>query len=160
MQNRVATSQTGRQSRCQQQRCKRTRRFGFSLIELMVVVVILGMLATVVTVSVRDYLVQGKQTTARNEIAQITSALELYYMEANRYPSNDEGLALLKARNPKHPDGILQGDLFDPWNNPYMYVYPGLHGTYDILSLGGDGQEGGEGADADIVSWDLAGNDS
>ncbi len=133
------------------------RRRGFSLVELMVVVVILGLLATVVTVSVTDYLVKGKQTTARNEIALMKNALELYYMEANRYPSNDQGLALLKEKTPKHPNGILQGDLMDPWSNQYLYVYPGLHGTYDIVSLGADGQEGGEGADMDIVSWDLAG---
>ena len=123
----------------------------------MVVVVILSVLATVVTVSVSDYLVKGKQTAARNEIAQIASALELFYLDNDRYPSNDEGLAKLKENSTAHPNGILQGDLLDPWNNAYAYVYPGLHGKFDVVSFGADGQEGGEGGDADIVSWDLAG---
>jgi len=129
----------------------------FTLVELMVVVVIIGLMATVVTVSVTDYLVTGKQTAARSEIAQISSALELFYLENDGYPSNDEGLALLKKASPAHPNGILQGDLLDPWGNEYVYVYPGVHGTFDLASYGADGAEAGIGANADIVSWDLAG---
>ncbi len=133
------------------------RASGFTLVELMVVVVILGILATVVTVSVNDYLITGKQAAARNEIAQITNALELFYTESDRYPSNDEGLALLKQSTPRHPHGILQGDLLDPWGHEYAYVHPGVHGAFDLVSYGADGQEGGTGADTDLVSWDLAG---
>lgn len=133
----------------------RHARRGFTLVELMVVLVILGLLASVVTVSVNDYLITGKQTTARSEIAQLSNALELYYSEYGRYPSNDEGLALLKQSTPQHPHGILQGDLLDPWGNEYLYVYPGLQGKFDILSYGANGMEGGEGADLDIVSWEL-----
>jgi general secretion pathway protein G len=136
---------------------RRRKAWGFSLVELMVVVLIMGLLATVVTVSVRDYLSKGKQTTARTEISQIGSALELFHAEYGHYPSNEEGLAKLQERSTEHPTGILQGDLLDPWNRPYIYIQPGLHGPYDILCYGGDGQEGGEGDDADIVSWNLSG---
>ena len=122
----------------------------------MVVVVILGILATTVTISVREYLVSGKQSAAKQEIAQIVSALELFYMEADRYPGNEEGLAALKERTEKHPDGLLRGgDLNDPWGHPYEYVYPGLHGTFDLICYGADGTEGGSGADTDITSWDM-----
>lgn len=133
------------------------QRKAFTLVELMVVVVILGIMATVVTVSVTDYLVTGKQNAARSEVAQIKNALELYFTEHGSYPSNDEGLTLLTKSTPRHPNGILQGDLLDPWNSPYQYVYPGVHGTYDIISYGANGVEGGTGADADLRSWDLAG---
>ena len=136
---------------------KRRPARGFTLVELMVVVVIIGVMATVVTISVSDYLVTGKQTAARAEISQITSALELFYTENDHYPSNDEGLALLKKSTAQHPNGILQGDLLDPWGNEYVYVHPGVHGTFDVLSYGADKQEGGTGASADIVSWDLVG---
>lgn len=135
----------------------RPSRLAFTLVELMVVVVILGVLATVVTVSVNDYLITGKQTAARNEIAQITTALELFYTENDHYPANDKGLDLLQKKTTRHPNGILQGDLLDPWGHAYLYVYPGLHGVFDLLSQGADGQQGGEGADMDIVSWNLAG---
>lgn len=126
----------------------------FTLVELMVVVVILGILATIVTVSVNDYLVKGKQTAAKAEIARISEALNLFYLDHDRYPDNDEGLAALKQTTPQHPQGILQGDLLDPWGRPYVYVYPGVHGVFDLLSLGADGQEGGTGADTDVVSWE------
>ena len=121
----------------------------------MVVVVIIGLLASIVAVSVNDYLIKGKQTTARTEISQISNALQLFYTEYSRYPSNDEGLALLQQKTRDHPNGILRGDLFDPWGHEYVYVYPGLHGPFDVVSYGANGQEGGEGADADLVSWDL-----
>ncbi len=131
----------------------RCRRLGFTLVELMVVVVIIGVLATVVTVSVTDYLIKGKQSAARAEIAQMSNALQLFYMEFDRYPGNDEGLAALTASSPSHPHGILQGDLLDPWGHEYLYVYPGIHGVFDVCSYGANGQEGGTGGDADISSW-------
>ncbi len=137
-----------------------TRRSpAFTLVEIMVVVVIIGVLATVVTISVNDYLVTGKQTAARSEIARFSNALELFYTEFGRYPTNDEGLSKLQEKSPEHPNGILQGDLLDPWNHAYIYLHPGIHGTFDVLSYGSDGQEGGESADADIVSWNLSGKD-
>lgn len=130
------------------------RRRSFTLVELMVVVVIIGVMATVVTVSVTDYLVSAKQNVARSEIATIKHALELFFMEHDRYPTNDEGLATLKAPSPEHPNGILTSDLEDPWGNDYIYIYPGVHGTFDLVSYGQDGQQGGTGANADITNWD------
>ena len=131
-------------------------RNAFTLVELMVVVVIIGIMATVVTVKVTDYLVMGKQNAAKDEISQMSNALELYFTENDRYPSNDEGLAILLKPTAQHSNGILQGDLLDPWGHAYIYVYPGVHRTYDIVSYGANGVEGGTGADADINSWDLA----
>jgi len=133
---------------------------GFTLVELMVVVVIIGVLATVVTVSVGDYLVTGKQNAARSEVASIGGALQLFHTEYDTYPSNDEGLAMLKKTTPEHPNGILQGDLLDPWGHEYVYVYPGLHGAFDVVSFGADGREGGSGGDLDIESWNLSGKGS
>lgn len=136
---------------------RRSRRGGFTLVELMVVVVIIGILATIVTVSVTDYLVKGKQSAARAEIAQISNALQLFFAEHDRYPDNEEGLALLTEKNDAHPGGILQGDLLDPWGHEYVYVYPGLHETYDLCSYGANGQEGGTGGDLDICNWETGG---
>src|SRR5262245_12374514 len=127
---------------------------GFTLVELMVVVVILGVLATVVTVSVTDYLTQGKQSASRAEIAQVTSALNLYYTEHDRYPTSEEGLALLKQSSAAHPNGILQGDLLDPWGHAYVYVHPGVHGAFDVCSFGAGGQPGGTGSETDLCNWD------
>ena len=135
------------------------KRTAFTLVELMVVVVIIGVMATVVTISVTDYLVTAKQNVTKSEIATIKSALSLYFMQHDRYPSNDEGLMALKKGTPSHPSGILTNDLKDPWKNAYIYVYPGTHGAYDIVSYGSDGQEGGTGANADITSWNLDGED-
>ena len=130
-------------------------RVAFTLVELMVVVVIVGVMATVVTLSVTDYLVSAKQNVARSEIATLRNALSIFFMENDRFPTNEEGLALLKKKTPQHPDGILTNDLKDPWGHDYIYVYPGSHGTFDIVSYGADGQEGGTGGNADITSWDL-----
>lgn len=132
---------------------------GFTLVELMVVVVIIGVLAATVTLSVTDYLVSAKQNVARSEIATIRNALNVFYLENDRFPSNEEGLALLTKKSPQHPNGLLTGDLKDPWGRPYVYVHPGEFGSYEIVSFGADGQEGGIGADTDIASWDLDGDD-
>ncbi len=135
-------------------RSGRSIRRAMTLVELMVVVVILGILATTVVISVRDYLVTGKQSAAKQEIAQLVSALELFYLENDRYPSSQEGLAILLERSEQHPDGIIRsGDLNDPWGNPYEYVQPGVHGSFDIVSYGADGLEGGSGGNVDITSW-------
>ena len=138
-----------------ERRRRRTSLRAFTLVELMVVVVIIGVLATVVTISVNDYLVTAKQNVAKSEIATIKNALALYFMQHDRYPSNDEGLEALRNRTPQHPHGILTNDLEDPWGHSYFYVHPGVHGPYDIVSYGADGQEGGAGADADIASWEM-----
>lgn len=127
---------------------------GFTLVELMVVVVIIGVMATVVTVSVTDYLVTAKQNVARSEVATIKNALQLFFIEHDRFPSYEEGLAILKKKTPRHAGGILTSDLKDPWHHNYIYVYPGTHGAYDLISYGADGQQGGTGANEDVVSWD------
>lgn len=131
-------------------------RRGLTLVELMVVVVILGILATTVTVSVRDYLISGKQNAAKQEMAQILAALELFYLENDRYPTNNEGLTILREKTDRHPDGLLRGgDLNDPWGHPYQYVHPGVQGTFDLVCYGADGLEGGAGGDQDLNSWEL-----
>ena len=124
---------------------------GFTLVELMVVVVIVGVMATVVTLQVSDYLVTAKQNVARSELATIRSALELFFMENDRYPTMDEGLAVLAKHTPQHPSGLLSSDLADPWRRDYVYVYPGIHGPFELRSLGADGREGGSGANADVT---------
>lgn len=129
-------------------------RSGFSLVELMVVVVIIGVMATVVTLQVSDYLVTAKQNVARSELATIRSALELFFMENDRYPTMDEGLAVLTKRTPQHPNGLLSSDLTDPWRRDYVYVYPGIQGPFELRSLGADAREGGSGANADIMLGD------
>lgn len=128
---------------------------GFTLVELMVVVVIIGVMATVVTVSVTDYLVTAKQNVARSEIATIKNALQLFFMEYDRFPTYEEGLGTLKKKTPQHASGILTSDLKDPWNHDYIYVYPGTHGAFDLISYGADGQQGGTGSNEDVVSWDI-----
>lgn len=129
--------------------------YGFTLVELMVVVVIIGVMATVVTVSVTDYLVTAKQNVARSEIATIKNGLQLFFMEHDRFPTYEEGLAILKKKTPQHAGGILTSDLKDPWNHDYIYVYPGTHGAFDLISYGADGQQGGTGSNEDVVSWDI-----
>jgi len=130
-------------------------RSGFSLVEIMVVIVIIGLLAGVVSINVRGYLIKAKQNTARQEIATIISALESFYGTYGRYPGNEEGLAILTRPSEKMPEGPLQGKLVDPWKNPYQYNSPGANGPYEVICYGADGREGGDGADADISSDDL-----
>ena len=128
---------------------------GFSLVEIMVVLVIIGLLASVVTVNVRHYLIKGKQNAARSEIASICLALDTYYAALDRYPSNDEGLAVLSRSSDKLPEPLLQQSPVDPWGRPYQYNQPGREAAYEVISYGADGREGGEDADGDIFSWDL-----
>jgi general secretion pathway protein G len=132
-----------------------TTRIAFTLVELMVVVVIIGIMATVVTLQVSDYLVTAKQNVAKSELATMRSAIELFFMENDRYPTTDEGLAILTKQTARHPNGMLSSDLKDPWNREYVYVYPGVNGPYELVCFGADGQEGGSGADQDISTANL-----
>jgi general secretion pathway protein G len=127
----------------------------FSLVEIMVVLVIIGLLAGVVTINVRGHLIRARQNAARMEIATVCDALDTYYSLNSRYPSNDEGLVALTKVTSKDPEPLLKQVPVDPWGNPYAYNQPGRNGPYEVISLGADGREGGEGADADICSWDL-----
>jgi len=135
---------------------------GFSLVELMVVVFIMGLLATLIIVNVAPVGDRSRISKARSDIASLESALEQYSLDLYNYPSADQGLAALSSP-PQGVDlalyrqgGYIRRVQMDPWGNPYQYQIPGTRsgGRYDIFSLGADGQPGGEGPDADIGNWD------
>ena len=130
---------------------------GFSLIELMAVIVILGLLASVVGPKVFSHIRKAKQQTARTQIEMLMTSLNAYRMDVGRYPSQSDGLEALEV-NPglEKWDGpyLEKGLPKDPWNRDYIYQNPGQHGEIDILSLGLDGQEGGTKEDKDIGSWE------
>lgn len=128
------------------------QRQGFSLVELIVVIVIIGLLAGMVTASVRSYLIRGKQAVAKMEIAKICQALDTYYSVSDRYPTVDEGLNLLASETDLFPEGLLKKLPDDPWKNEYIYRVPGSQSSYEVICLGADGLEGGEGAEKDISS--------
>lgn len=131
---------------------------GFTLLELLVVLVILGLLAGIAVPRVMKYVGEAKTGTARIEIENLGGVLDLYRLDIGRYPLQSEGLdALLEF-----PLGLERWNgpylkkrnmLSDPWENPYVYRFPGEHGDYDLYSLGADNTEGGEGEKQDIVSW-------
>jgi len=132
---------------------------GFTLIELMIVVVILGLLATVIMPRVLNRPEQARRAKAKIDIRAIESALALFKTDTGRFPTTSEGLEAM-ATNPGikgyNADGYLDKLPVDPWGRPYLYVSPGLHGKdYDLESFGKDGEEGGTGDDADIESWNL-----
>ena len=131
---------------------KRRVRSGFSLVEIMIVIVIIGLLAGAVTLRVTAYLNKAKQNTARKEIATICQALDTYYATYGRYPTNEEGLAALCQASEKLPESLLAGEPVDPWGKAYQYNAPGSKGPYEVLCYGSDGREGGDGAAADISS--------
>jgi general secretion pathway protein G len=131
---------------------------GFTLIELLVVLVILGLLASLVGPRVMKYVGGAKSDTARLQIEELGAALDLYSLETGRYPYTAEGLQALVAAPPNAPK--WNGPYLkkphlpkDPWGHDYQYRSPGEHGPYDLLSLGADNVEGGEGENQDIVSW-------
>lgn len=140
----------------------RAQQAGFSLVELMVVVFIMGLLATLIIVNVAPVGDRSRISKARSDIASLESALEQYSLDLYNYPSADQGLAALSAP-PQGVDlalyrqgGYIRRVQMDPWGKPYQYQIPGTRsgGRYDIFSLGADGQPGGEGPDADIGNWD------
>lgn len=129
-------------------------RWAFSLLELMVVLVILGLLSGIVVFKTRSYLVLSKQNATKVEIAKIREALETFYAVCDRYPTNEEGLAALVQPNEKFSEGLLNKVPRDPWGNPYQYNNPGRNGPYEVICYGGDSREGGDGANLDISSDD------
>lgn len=131
------------------------RNRGFSLVEIMIVIVIMGLLAGVVAINVRSYLNKARQNAARTDIATIDHAVDMFWSETGRYPTQDEGLAILAKPSEKFPEPLLKDVPVDPWGRPYMYVYPAANGSYDVICLGADGKEGGTGQDEDISSSTL-----
>jgi general secretion pathway protein G len=129
------------------------RQTGFSLIEIMVVVVIMGVLAALIVPSVMHRPDQARQVAARQDIATLMQALKLYRLDHGRYPSNTQGLQVLLADPAQGRPGYLDRLPNDPWGAPYQYLNPGVHGEIDVFSLGADARAGGQGNDADIGSW-------
>ena len=134
----------------------RRHRPGFTLVELMVVLVILAMLSGVVTVSIRAYLLRSKQSVAKIEISKMVNAADTFFATLDRYPTNAEGLAILAAKSDEFPEGLLTFVPNDPWGNAYEYRSPGAEDEYEIISFGADKREGGTGANRDITSMELA----
>ena len=137
---------------------RRASRRGFTLIELLVVLVILGLLATIAAPQVIRFIAGAKSDTAKVQVERLTTTLDLYRLSVGRYPSEQESLRALVER----PAGLATWNgpylakddaLTDPWGRPYVYVFPGRHGAYDLYSLGADGREGGEGEDRDLTNW-------
>jgi general secretion pathway protein G len=121
----------------------------------MVVLVLIGLMAGAVTINVRHFMTKGRQNTARMEISTISSALETLYTAVGRYPTNDEGLAILTRTSDRLPEPLLKQVPMDPWGHSYQYNQPGQHDAFEVICFGADGREGGEASDVDIVSWDL-----
>jgi general secretion pathway protein G len=131
---------------------------GFTLIELMVVLVIIGVLAALVVPNVLDRADDARVAAARVDVNNLTQALKLYRLDNQRYPSADQGLRALVQRPDKPPvptnwKAYVDKLPNDPWGQPYVYLNPGLKGEIDVMSYGADGQPGGEGKNADIGSW-------
>ena len=133
---------------------------GFTLIEMMVVIVIMGILASLIVPKIMGRPDEARVIAAKQDIASVMQALKLYKLDNQRYPTTEQGLQALvtKPGNPPVPanwksSGYLDKLPLDPWGNPYQYLFPGIHSELDVFSFGVDGAAGGEGNDADIGSW-------
>ncbi len=138
------------------QRLRRSR--GFTLIELMVVLVIIGVLAALIVPNVLNRADDARVTAARTDISNLMQALKLYRLDNQNFPSTEQGLNALVAKPtvgnvPLNWKAYLDKLPNDPWGHPYQYLNPGIKGEVDVLSFGADGQSGGDGKNADIGSW-------
>jgi general secretion pathway protein G len=139
-------------------RDRRHRQEGYTLVELLVVLAILGLLVAIAAPRLIKYLGSAKADTAKIQVEKLGGVLDLYHLEVGRYPTDQEGLAALVDRPPQAavwngPYLKNRESLTDPWGRPYLYRSPGQHGDYDLYSLGADGKEGGEGENRDVTSW-------
>lgn len=146
-------------STCGASRSARLPR-GFTLVEIMVVVVILGILAVLIVPRVVGRTDEARTVAAKQDVAAIMQALKLYRLDNGRYPTTEQGLAALVTKPqgdpvPKNWQKYLDKVPKDPWGNLYQYLNPGVRGEIDVFSLGADNQPGGGGPDADVGSWDL-----
>lgn len=134
-----------------------SRQLGFSLIEIMVVVVIMGIMAALIVPNLMDRPDQARTVAARQDIGALMQALKLYRLDHGRYPTSEQGLEALvgvpNAGQTKPQRSYMDHLPNDPWGTPYQYLNPGVHGEIDIFSLGADTLPGGDGNDADIGSW-------
>ena len=140
----------------------RSRSRGFTLIEIMVVMVILGLLVALVAPNIMGRGDEARVTAAKTQLRNISAALDLYRLDNSHYPSTEQGLEALVEKptgTPEpsnwNPEGYMNAVPQDPWGNAYQYVQPGSEGPYDLYSYGADGREGGEGLNADISIWDV-----
>jgi len=140
----------------------RAARSGFTLIEIMVVIVILGVLAALIVPRVLERPDEARVVAAKSDLATIVAALKLYRLDNQRYPTTEQGLTALVAKPEQapvppnwKPGGYLERLPKDPWGRGYQYLNPGLRGEIDVFSFGADGQPGGSGVDNDVGSWDL-----
>lgn len=140
---------------------KQRRAHGFTLVEIMVVVVIIGILGALVVPKLLGRTGEARVTAAKTDIATMSQALKLYKLDNQRYPSTEQGLQALVTKPTSGPaangwkdGGYMEKLPKDPWGNAYQYLSPGIHGEVDIFSLGADGQPGGTGEDADVGSWE------
>ncbi|MCC6195895.1 MAG: type II secretion system major pseudopilin GspG [Burkholderiales bacterium] len=143
-------------------RSRRRSPRGFTLIEILVVIVILGVLAALIVPNVLSRPDEARTVVAKSDIAAIMQALKMYRLDNQRYPTAEQGLAALVAKPEQPPvppnwksGGYLEKVPKDPWGRAYVYVNPGVRGEIEVMSFGADGQAGGSGVDADIGSWDL-----
>lgn len=137
---------------------------GFTLIEIMVVMVILGLLVAIVAPNIMGRSDQAKVTVAKTQMSNIANALDLYRLDNSHYPSTQQGLKALVTKpsgspEPRNynPDGYLKSVPEDPWGKAYEYISPGTEGPYDLFSYGSDGRQGGEGDASDLSVWDIKG---
>ena len=139
-------------------RVRHRLRQGFTLIELMVVLVIIGVLAALIVPNVLERADDARSMAAKTDVNNLMQALKLYKLDNQRYPSAEQGLAALIAKPtvgavPPNWKPYLDKLPNDPWSNPYQYLNPGIKGEVDVLSFGADGQAGGDGKNADVGSW-------